>query len=216
MLEAPRLGCDARYFNRAGYGIMQRPMTTDTDADLARENEVLRAYVAELEERMRWLERLADSDTLTPLPNRRSFIRAVERAVAQRARHGTPSALLFMDFDRLKDINDTHGHQVGDEALVHAAWVLRENVRTGDVVARIGGDEFGVLLDYADEAAAAEKARFLRQALADKPLQNRIVVTVSIGATALRPTDTPEAALARADRAMYAVKRGEGSSAPFA
>lgn len=179
----------------------------DSLIDLERENAVLRAYVAELEERLKLLERLADSDTLTPLPNRRFFMRAVERAVAQRARHGTPAALLFLDVDRLKEINDANGHSVGDEALIHTAWVLREKVRSGDVVARIGGDEFGVLLDYTDEAAAAEKAAALCAAVAERPLHGRIAISCSIGIAALRPDDTPEAALARADAAMYESKR---------
>lgn len=177
------------------------------DVDLERENEVLRAYVAELEERMRWLERLADSDTLTPLPNRRHFIRAVERAIAHLARHGTPSALLFVDVDGLKTINDTHGHALGDKALIHAANVLTGNLRTGDVVARIGGDEFGVLLGYTEEAAAREKAGALADALAGAPLDG-IPVTASIGVTALSRTDTPDTALARADAEMYKAKRG--------
>src|SRR5690242_1112063 len=110
------------------------------DIDLRQENAALRAQVAELEARIEKLERLADSDTLTPLPNRRFFFRAVERAVAQRARHGTPAALLFVDLDRLKEINDEHGHGIGDQALIHTAWLLREKVRGSDVVARIGGD----------------------------------------------------------------------------
>jgi diguanylate cyclase (GGDEF)-like protein len=177
------------------------------DVDLARENAVLRAYVAELEERILLLEQLADSDTLTPLPNRRFFIRAVERAIAQLARHGTPSALLFVDVDRMKEINDTHGHSVGDAALVHTASILRDMVRTGDAVARIGGDEFGVLLDYADEAAAREKAATLCEAVAAQPLHGAIELGISVGITALGPDDTPETALNRADSGMYQVKR---------
>lgn len=176
--------------------------------ELDRENAVLRAYVAELESRIKSLERLADSDTLTPLPNRRFFMRAVERAIAQLARHGTPAALLFIDLDRLKEINDAHGHSIGDDALVHAAWVLREKLRASDVVARIGGDEFGVLLEYADEMAAKEKAIILCAAVDDRPLHGRISISCSVGVTALRPDDTPEAALARADADMYERKRG--------
>lgn len=177
------------------------------DLDLERENAVLRAYVAELEARVERLERLADTDTLTPLANRRYLFRAIERAVAQLARHGTPSALLFIDMDRLKLLNDRHGHSVGDEALVQVAWTLQENVRTGDVAARIGGDEFAVLLDYADASAAADKAQQLRDAVAARPLASGVPISVSVGVTALQPTDTPEAVLARADGDMYRHKR---------
>jgi diguanylate cyclase (GGDEF)-like protein len=180
------------------------------DIDLTDENAALRAQIVELQARIEKLERLADSDTLTPLPNRRFLFRAIERAIAQRARHGTPAALLFVDMDRLKDVNDAHGHRVGDEALVHTSWVLREKVRTSDVVARIGGDEFGVLLEYADEAAARDKAAVLDRAVAASPLHGRIPLTVSIGVTGLQPGDTPEAALARADAAMYEAKRRRG------
>lgn len=178
------------------------------DVDSTRENAALKARIAELEELAERLERLADSDTLTPLPNRRFFIRSLERAVAQLARHGTPAAVLFIDVDRLKQINDAHGHIAGDRALIHIAWILREKVRASDVVARIGGDEFGVLLEYADEAAAREKAAALREAIKDQPLDGSIAISVSIGTAAIGPTDTPDAALARADSGMYDVKRG--------
>ena len=177
------------------------------DADLKRENAMLLARVAELNDQIARLERLADTDTLTPLHNRRYFFRAVERSVAQLARHGTPACLLFLDMDGLKAINDAHGHGVGDEALIHTAWIRKENVRTGDVVARLAGDEFGVLLDYSEESAAAEKARSLCEAVAAQPLHGRIAITVSVGTTALRPADAPDAALARADDAMYRAKR---------
>ncbi|GAO39766.1 hypothetical protein SCH01S_39_00510 [Sphingomonas changbaiensis NBRC 104936] len=177
------------------------------EIDLEQENAALRARIAELEARIGSLERLADSDTLTPLPNRRFFFRAIERAVAQRARHGTPAALLFVDLDRLKEINDAHGHSVGDEALIHTAWVLREKVRGSDVVARIGGDEFGVLLEYAEPEAAYDKASALVAAVKAAPLHGRLPITVSIGVTILQPDDTPDAALARADAEMYRAKR---------
>ncbi len=179
--------------------------------DLHELNARLRARVAELEEQLARLAHLADTDTLTPLPNRRFFYRAIERSVAQLARHGTPSCLLFADLDGLKAINDAHGHGLGDEALVHTAWVLQENVRTGDLVARLGGDEFGVLLDYTEEAAGADKARSLCEALAARPLKG-LALSISVGVTPLRASDTPETALARADTAMYRDKREPGPS----
>jgi diguanylate cyclase (GGDEF)-like protein len=171
-----------------------------------RETAALRARIADLEERLARAEHLADTDTLTPLANRRCFYRSVERSVAQLARHGTPASLVFLDLNGLKAINDAHGHGVGDEALVHIAWILRENIRTGDLAARLAGDEFAVLLDYTEEPAAQDKARSLCAAIAERPLRH-LTLTAAAGTTALRPDDTPEAALARADAAMYAEKR---------
>jgi diguanylate cyclase (GGDEF)-like protein len=175
--------------------------------DLETENAALKARIAVLEERLARAEHLADSDPLTPLLNRRAFFRAVERSVAQLARHGTPASLVFIDLDGLKAINDTHGHATGDAALVHIAWILQENVRTGDVVARLAGDEFGVLLDYSEAPAAEDKARTLCEAVAARPLAG-LALSISAGVSALRPGDTPEAALSRADAAMYRIKRG--------
>lgn len=167
----------------------------------------LRARVAELEEEAARLRQLADTDTLTPLRNRRAFVRALERAIGLVARHGTPAALLFIDVDALKRINDGHGHGMGDRALLHVAYLLQERVRATDIVARIGGDEFGLLLDHLGEEAAREKALALCEAVADAPLEGRIEIGLSIGIAALRPDDTPASALARADGDMYAVKR---------
>jgi len=171
--------------------------------DLAAENAALRSRVAELEALVDRLERLADSDTLTPLPNRRFFLRALERSVAAMTRHGTPAALLFVDVNDLKRINDADGHAAGDAALVRVAQSLQRNVRASDVVARLGGDEFGLLLDHLDLEAAQAKAAALADAIAAGG-----GASVSIGVTALMPGDTADAALERADREMYRVKRG--------
>lgn len=179
-------------------------------ARLAAENAALKARVAALEARIEDLQRLADSDPLTPLPNRRHFLRAVAACVARVARHGTPAAVLFVDVDGLKAINDAHGHGAGDDVLIHIAWLLRQRVRGSDVVARIGGDEFGVLLEHVAPSAAAEKARLLARAVAETPLRG-IPVAVSIGVAPLAAGDSAEAALARADGEMYRVKRGDVS-----
>ena len=95
--------------NKAGKGL-------DASAGLADENALLRASLAETRERLAELEQLADSDTLTPLPNRRRFLRELERVVSHAGRHGTPAALLYIDLDNLKAINDAHGRFVGDAA----------------------------------------------------------------------------------------------------
>lgn len=172
--------------------------------DLAAENAALRARVAALEAELAQLAELADRDTLTPLPNRRVFLRALERAIARVARHGVPTALLFADLDRLKEINDRHGHGAGDAALLKVAMLLRQNVRGTDLVARIGGDEFALLLDYVGEDAARAKAAALAADIARA--EGRLPVSISIGVAALRPGDSAETAMARADADMYRQK----------
>jgi diguanylate cyclase (GGDEF)-like protein len=176
---------------------------------LEAENQALRAAVAQLSARVAELEQLADTDTLTPLANRRCFLRELQRVAQQVSRYGHSAAVLFIDVDGLKTINDTHGHRVGDLALVHVAQLLRDRIRTSDTVARIGGDEFGVLLDHVDEATAREKAIALCDAVADNPLPGGLALTISVGIAPLLAEDDAEAALAldRADGDMYGVKR---------
>lgn len=189
------------------------PRAADAREDVAKlrdENAVLRTALADMRNRVEELERLADSDTLTPLPNRRYFLRALSRVIAHVARHGTPAVAMFVDLDGLKGINDELGHGAGDAALIHVAGILRRHIRITDVVARIGGDEFGLLLDQLDERDARRKARALEALIARNPLDldGRILpLTVSIGTTTLLADDSTETALSRADVAMYGTKR---------
>ncbi len=183
-------------------------------AALLAENEGLRAALDEMRARVDDLERLADSDTLTPLPNRRVFVREIERVARHVARYGTPAAVMFVDVNALKAINDAHGHQAGDAALIHVAAILMRELRATDVVARIGGDEFGLLLDHLDEDAAAAKAASLVTVLASEPLDlgaRRLAVGLSIGLTMIRKDDSVDAILARADADMYAAKAAQRS-----
>lgn len=184
-------------------------------ARLLAENEGLRVALDEMRARIGDLERLADSDTLTPLPNRRFFVREVERVTRHVARYATPAAVMFVDVNALKAINDAHGHQTGDKALVHVAAILKREVRSTDVVARIGGDEFGLLLDHLDQCSADAKAQSLLDVLADEPLKLRkgeVPVGLSIGVTMISPDDTVETVLARADTQMYAAKAAQRSA----
>ena len=188
--------------------------TTDSEnraamAQLLAENEGLRAALDEMRTRVDELERLADSDTLTPLPNRRVFVREVERVTRQVGRYGTPAAVLFVDVNALKAINDAYGHQAGDAALIHVATILKREVRATDVVARIGGDEFGLLLEHLDEEAATAKGASLVSVLAAEPLDlgaTRLAVGLSVGLTMIGTNDNIDAILARADTQMYAAK----------
>lgn len=186
----------------------------DSDADIDRlscENAALRRELRALQLQIGELERLADSDTLTPLLNRRAFLREVERSIARVARHGTPVAVMIADLDGLKAINDGAGHQAGDAALMHVGYSLKAQVRATDIVARIGGDEFGLVLEDLDTGAAEAKACSLAVSIAAEPLDGT-PVSISIGYTLVTPDDNIDSIIARADAAMYARKRsGRGT-----
>lgn len=172
------------------------------------ENQLLSSALAKMRDRIEELERLVDSDTLTPLPNRRRFVREVERVVQHGRRYGAASSwVMFVDLDGLKQINDSHGHISGDAALIHVATILQAMVRTTDIVARIGGDEFGLLLEHIDAEAAGDKAQRLIEAVADQPVilgGKRMRLSISIGLAELSANDDAETLIARADSAMYA------------
>ena len=166
----------------------------------------LRAHVAQLEARVGELDQLAHQDALVDLPNRRGFMRELERLVDQAKRYGEPSAMLFVDLDGLKMINDTFGHKAGDGSLIQVAELLVGGVRRSDVVARIGGDEFGILLAHADEANAHETAARLTDLISDCDFMHdgdALPLSVAIGVAMLNPADDPETIMARADEEMY-------------
>jgi len=182
---------------------------TELRPDLSEENRRLRATVDEMQIRLTELEKLADCDTLTPLPNRRAFVREVERVLRQVERYGTPAALLYVDVNSLKSINDRFGHAAGDAALCHVATSLSDLVRQTDFVARIGGDEFGLVLDHLDGASAADTAERIAECISNVPVSTGgcdIVVSVATGMTTIDKGDSVEGAIARADRNMYAAK----------
>lgn len=188
-------------------GVRLKDFDSGVVRNLVDENEGLKATLADLRTRLEELERLADTDTLLPLPNRRAFLRALERVLHQAARHKTPAAVLFVDLNGLKAINDCHGHQSGDAVLLHVARVLQASLRAGDMVARIGGDEFGLILDHLDEPAARAKAKALEATVAREPVDlghTTINVRVTAGLAMVGAGDAVETVLARADAAMYA------------
>ncbi|MBV8468705.1 MAG: diguanylate cyclase [Burkholderiaceae bacterium] len=166
-----------------------------------------------LEEKLR---QMAFHDALTHLPNRRSFIDAMQKSLRARKRTGAQLAVLFLDLNRFKLINDTHGHDAGDLLLIEVAHRLQALVRETDTVARLGGDEFVVLLEM--PGASAEQARETMLAIAQKidlALAEDYVLgdirhqgSASIGVTLVGPDDDDvDLILAEADTAMYQVKR---------
>ncbi len=159
----------------------------------------------------RKIERLAMTDDLTGLSNRRALLAAAEQAIAHIDGVAPPPALLIVDLDHFKRVNDVYGHRAGDQALQAAAQAL---VRSGrgdiDLVGRLGGEEFVVLLAAADEETARRAAESARAAIAAMRVatpNGEIALTASIGYTPLFAGDSVSAALQRADEALYAAKR---------
>jgi diguanylate cyclase (GGDEF)-like protein len=128
---------------------------------LMEEVQNLRRDLQRTSDRLTEVERLADQDSLTPTANRRAFVRELSRAMSQAERYGTPASVVYFDIDSFKGINDTHGHAAGDAALMHVVDIVMRHIRDTDVVGRLGGDEFGVILSHADEATTMEKAEAL-------------------------------------------------------
>jgi diguanylate cyclase (GGDEF)-like protein len=177
---------------------------------LVAERDRLRDDLGRARHRIGTLERLADEDALTPVANRRAFVRQLTRMIAFSHRYGVPASVVYFDVNNMKQINDEHGHPAGDAALRHLANVLRENIRSSDVVGRLGGDEFGVILAQTDEAQAHDKASALAEAISSRPLHwggITIPVSAAYGIYVFSGRDSPQHALEAADRAMYHHKR---------
>jgi diguanylate cyclase (GGDEF)-like protein len=185
-----------------------RVVTADPEALLA-EISRLRGEVATLEARVEELDRLANMDSLVPVANRRGLIAQLDMMIARFERHGTPGALLFVDVDGLKALNDAFGHAAGDAALIHLTEMMVASVRQTDMVARIGGDEFVILLDHADEGSACDTAARLADRVAGCEFcfeGKCLPLSIAIGFTHLQAGDSAVAVLDRADEAMYREK----------
>jgi diguanylate cyclase len=155
----------------------------------------------------RELAALSRTDGLTRLPNHTAWLEAVEREFARSKREGGSMAVLMLDLDHFKAINDKHGHPAGDEVLRGVAEVLQEALRLHDVPGRYGGEEFGVLLPGSDAAAAEAIAERIRRKVEWASFAGELKVTASVGCAALDANDVfPAAVVARADRALYAAK----------
>lgn len=178
-------------------------------ARLADENELLRAALAEMRERVRELEGGAERDGLTGMPNRRRFLDALERITAQANRHGTPAALIEIDLDGLQTINARHGCLAGDAALIHVGKLLHGLIRTADLAARTGEDEFALLLDHLDQDSAIDAAERIARCIVERPLDlggTRVRIGATVAVTTILRGDRVEEILARAARNMERAK----------
>ncbi len=185
--------------------------TAKRDAEIyhLRNEELLR----EIEERKRVeqaLQELAITDPLTGLHNRRHFFNLAEALFNQAVRYQRPLSIIILDIDRFKQVNDTYGHLVGDQAIRHLADAIRHSIRLADVTARFGGDEFVILLPESDLPHALGAAERMRDYVATYPIcvaEASFHVTLSIGVATMQYSgETMDLLLEQADRALYAAK----------
>jgi len=182
---------------------------------LARRRELERLVTAqtrELTEANHRLAELAARDPLTGIFNRRHFLDLAERELERARRAGHQTSVLLIDIDHFKRVNDTHGHEAGDEVLRGVCARLATALRDADTLARLGGEELGVLAPETDPAAAWAVAERLRQSVASGPYaagEARLLITVSVGAATIKDPEEPlKSLLRRADKALYAAKAG--------
>lgn len=165
----------------------------------------------ELNQVNRQLETTARTDSLTGLNNRGHYFELGAAALKKATRSNSPVAVIMFDADHFKKVNDTYGHSAGDQALVCLAQMALQALRDTDILARVGGEEFAILLENTTEQAAAEVAERLRASIETTPLvlkEDELVLTVSVGVACLIPgqSDQLDTLLALADKALYAAK----------
>jgi len=173
------------------------------------ELDLIRIYVLDITKRKmaeKEIHLLATTDSLTGIANRREFSAILARELDRAKRYGAPLSLAMYDLDYFKRVNDTFGHDVGDDVLQAVTGLVKENIRTVDVVGRWGGEEFMVLMPASDMQAARNASEKLRLAIAGHHFNKVGNLTVSFGATALEPQDDINSLLKRVDNALYLAK----------
>lgn len=188
------------------YSSMRASPVENTTVFTADERRVLLDEISVLKTRILDLEHAADTDPLVPIYNRRAFVREIKRAQTVMSRYEIPSSLIFFDLNGFKAINDRYGHSIGDDFLQNVGLIIKSSVRDCDMVARIGGDEFGVLLFKTDTGIAKTKAASLACRIAEHKIDmptGSVRIKTSWGVSDCKPGDTVRAILDRADRAMY-------------
>ncbi|MGD8403251.1 MAG: diguanylate cyclase [Anaerolineales bacterium] len=199
---------NARLFEKAQKEIDFR---RKTEIELRNANQLLQLQIERIEMLQEQLQELAVRDPLTELYNRRYLQESLEIEFAHPERSSLPTAILMMDSDHLKEINDKYGHKAGDDFLVHISKTIRKSVRTGDIACRYGGDEFVVVLSNVTKETALSRAEKLRKKIASHSIVHRnekVTISVSIG-IAMFPEhgSVGEILLQKADQALYEAKR---------
>ncbi|MEQ1863736.1 MAG: GGDEF domain-containing protein [Micropepsaceae bacterium] len=190
------------------------PRVRDAIMSLMAEVDRLRHDLERTQKRLALAETAADQDGLLPVLNRRAFVREMSRIMSFGDRYNLNASLIYFDLDGFKAINDAFGHAAGDAALNHVSSLLVGNVRESDIVGRLGGDEFGVILAKADQAQAEKKARLLSDLFLAQPFEwngKPLPLSFAYGVHAFKKGEDADVALANADKAMYAAKREKGS-----
>jgi len=210
------VGCQTRFGASAGLVVWRtaeaRPWDRDDILLVGSAGSLIR-MILEHETIQRDMGRLARTDPLTGLLNRRAFLEEMQRHAERLNKENAPGTLMFADMDSFKAVNDRLGHEMGDQTLIHVAKLLRDLLRPADLVARLGGDEFAVWMDGADHMTAAERADHLRLTVPGElaALLGETVpgLGLSIGiATRRAGSQEPiDSLIRRADMAMYEVKR---------
>jgi diguanylate cyclase (GGDEF)-like protein len=164
------------------------------------------AVTAELEASNREITKLSRTDRLTQLVNRIQLDHVLEENLQQALRYATPFSIILLDLDHFKQVNDVHGHLVGDEVLVSTAKILTTNTRTCDTVGRWGGEEFLIVVPNANLSNAARLAEKLRGEIEAHDFPTAGKITASFGVTSCMPNDDVEKMVNRADIALYTAK----------
>lgn len=176
----------------------------------AKEEGKLRAMTKTLSQRSETLEQAALTDSLTGMQNRRYFDDALKEYIEEFRRINRPVGLMILDLDHFKQVNDTHGHDVGDEVLRAVASCLKDMTRYHDVVARLGGEEFAVVAPNMDAELLAKFAERIRKAIAGMAVLSgnvRLRITTSVGLAVWDGKETAEEFFRRADKQLYQAKR---------
>lgn len=179
---------------------------------LRAEVERMRCELSAAQSRIESLQILANQDPLLGIYNRRSFMRELERSIAVKNRYAVNTCLVFLDVDNLKTINDSRGHRAGDAALMHIASGLRYNARSTDVIGRLGGDEFGIILTHVTGPVAERKMRQLADFISRTPVntaKGQFNVGISYGIVSIKKGMYADVLVELADQAMYEQKRSQ-------